>query len=291
MTKRRLIINADDFGWSSSINEAVERAHSNGVLTSASIMAGGGAVEEAIRIAGRNPKLGLGLHLTLAQGKPLSEKRDIQSLCTPDGNFLTRTQLARKAVQGKLRPDDLRNEFLAQLNRLTSAGVNLTHIDSHQHIHVLPQVREVVLSEAKRLGLAVRIPDETQLWFGGRGRGLSGLVQLGRKMNLRFWAAGFRRKAVLAKLRANDHFVSPFGLLPPIRELTPAAFDFLLRKLKPGLTEMMVHPGLGDDLAEVWGGDPQLMTDRRTEARVLCSAGFKAEIDRLGLRLVNFSQA
>jgi len=288
VAQRRLIVNADDFGGADSINQAVAEGYGAGSITSASLMAGGPALAGAAEVARDCPNLGLGLHFTLTQGRPLSKFGQIPNLCQADGRFLARASLLARLLSGRVRAGEIAAELEAQFQRLTEQGLELTHIDGHQHVHVLPGVAPIVLAAAGRCGLAVRMPVEELIWWGRMGPGLAGAArQMAKKAAFLPWALWSRRRARAAGLAINDHFRSIFGLAPA-SEVSPEAFNRLLSGLKPGLTELMVHPAKGDDMAYLWNFHPRLVADRRREAEILADPGLAQRIKTAGIQLVNY---
>ena len=138
----RLIVNADDFGRSHSINEAVIRAHQEGILTSASLMVNETGCDEAIRLAKENPKLGVGLHLTLLVGRSALAPEKIPGLVNPRGEFSNNPVGVgfRYFFNRRLR-GQLRAEIHAQFDRFHATGLPLDHVNGHLHLHLHPANR------------------------------------------------------------------------------------------------------------------------------------------------------
>lgn len=165
----RLILNADDFGQTSGINRAVEELHRAGALTSATLMAGGSAFESAVAIAKNNPALGVGCHVVLVDGTPISPPETVPSLLGPDRrNFRSSIfDFAQAALRGSLRADEIEREAFAQMERLQQAGIQPTHFDSHKHTHLFPAVLGPLLQAGRRAGVAaLRRPFEPS-WSAG----------------------------------------------------------------------------------------------------------------------------
>src|SRR4029079_6807551 len=156
----RLIVNADDFGLSEAVNRAVIEAHEHGIVTSTSIMAGGSAFEHAAALATRTPTLDVGVHLTLTEQQPVAES--VPSLVGADGQFAPHaTDFAKRWLRGTIALADVRTELDAQIRRVRAHGVRPTHLDGHQHVHVLPGIARVVAELAREHGIrAVRVPTE-----------------------------------------------------------------------------------------------------------------------------------
>ncbi|HET8585835.1 MAG TPA: hopanoid biosynthesis-associated protein HpnK, partial [Casimicrobiaceae bacterium] len=138
---KKLIVTADDFGAAREVNEAVELAHTKGILTAASLMMSGDAVDDAIARARRLPTLRVGLHLVLVDGKPVLPPAAIPALVDRDGRFPR--DLVRAGVNLFLRPDARRQlaaEIAAQFDAFAATGLALDHVNAHHHFHLHPSV-------------------------------------------------------------------------------------------------------------------------------------------------------
>ncbi|MGE3311472.1 MAG: hopanoid biosynthesis-associated protein HpnK [Limisphaerales bacterium] len=152
--RRRLIVNADDFGGSHAINEAVSRAHREGVLTTASLMVAGDAFDEAVAIARAMPSLGVGLHLTLVHGAAVLSHGRNPGLTGPDGRFSDNAPMAgfRYWARRDLR-EALRAEIGAQFERFRETGLPLDHVNGHLHLHLHPVVLGLLEERAREWGV------------------------------------------------------------------------------------------------------------------------------------------
>lgn len=167
----RLIVNADDFGLTHGINRAVAELHEAGAVTSATLMASGPAFEEAVRIAHEHPGLGVGCHVVFTDGMPVSHPEMIPSLIGADGKTFRPSLLEFVAatLTGRIDPEDIIREGLAQVQRLQRAGIDVTHLDTHKHTHMLPQIAQPLLYVAERAGVgAIRSPFE-ETWSATEG--------------------------------------------------------------------------------------------------------------------------
>jgi predicted glycoside hydrolase/deacetylase ChbG (UPF0249 family) len=159
----RLILNADDFGLTPGINRAVVELHQAGVLTSATLMATGPAFADAARLAVQNPTLGVGCHLVLTGGMPISHPESIPTLLGADGKSFRPSVLdfAQAVLRGTVRPADIAREVQAQIQTLQRAGLDVTHVDTHKHTHLLPAVAQTIWHIANRCGIfSLRNPIE-----------------------------------------------------------------------------------------------------------------------------------
>jgi len=162
----QIILNADDFGHSATINAAVVRAHREGVLTSTSLMVTGGAAEEAVALAREVPTLAVGLHLVVAAGRPVLPPDRIPHLVNGNGCFVD--DPLRAGLQyffGRAAQEELAQEIEAQFHRFSATGLPLSHVDGHLHMHLHPTVLRLLLPLAIAHGAqGLRLPRD-DLWL------------------------------------------------------------------------------------------------------------------------------
>jgi predicted glycoside hydrolase/deacetylase ChbG (UPF0249 family) len=159
----RLIINADDFGLTPGVNRAIAELHQAHVLTSTTLMATGAAFDDAVAIARANPSLGIGCHVVLTDGEPISSPESIPTLMGADGKNFRPSLLdfMQAVVRGKVREEDIEREALAQIQKLQHAGIAVTHLDTHKHTHLFPAVARPLLRVAEQTSIgAIRNPFE-----------------------------------------------------------------------------------------------------------------------------------
>lgn len=272
MTVRRLVINADDLGLTVGVNDGIFDAHDHGILTSASLFAGAPATIDAIRRARGRPSLGLGVHLALVDGTPTLPSHRIPTLVEGDGRFRRSWKpFIVACLRGKVSLAEVELELTAQIERLRSAGIRLTHLDAHKHVHAYPPVFAIVSRLAGRFGIpAVRVPYERWSPIGGEvhSRGTARLQAL-LNAAMRPWARRDYRTAASHGVRT-PYFAGRIhtGIL------TADALAGLVRRLPPGVTELMVHPGYADDELERTG--TRLLQSRQHELDLLCSLEARA---------------
>lgn len=274
--RARLIINADDFGFSEGVTRGILEAHAAGSVTSTSIMANGVDWENAVRLARANRKLDIGLHLNLVQGRPLLR---VPSLTDPaTSEFYPLGALARRAMMGRIDAEELEAETRAQIERVRGAGIAVTHLDSHRHAHAMPGIFPVVARVASEVGIRViRIPREPL------GINALDVAATSRKLVLRAALAASHALLLAPPLMATDHFrgISLQGGTHFARRLRRA-----LDTLEPGSTELMVHPGHVD--ASLAAQDPYT-APREIELAELLSAGVRDRLRRGDIELVSFA--
>lgn len=240
---RYIIINADDFGRHAEINRAVEEGLVHGCLRSATVMPGGAAFAGAIDIARRHEELGLGVHFTLVDGHPILPPEEIPSLVGSEGDFLPdHTALLKRYLKGSINLEEVRRELAAQLQKVEATGIPISHVDSHQHMHTLPGIIDIVLDLAARAGIrAVRTP-RTPLFAGAFG-GLGQLVgRLGLSTLARLAACKAHRRGLLTP----DNFA---GIVAG-EAVSEGELLHLIAHLPQGTTEVMMHPGMKNDVLQ-----------------------------------------
>jgi hopanoid biosynthesis associated protein HpnK len=227
-----LVVTADDFGAAVEVNEAVEIAHERGILTAASLMVAGAAVADAIERARRLPRLGVGLHLDLTEGRPVLSVDRVPDLVGRDGRFRTNLGLTglRVATSGRVR-EQMRAEIDAQFAAFAATRLTFDHVNAHRHFHVHPVIAGMVLEAASRYGVrALRAPVEHG-WPSG-----SGWLAVPFARSLRRRA---RRRGILVPDQV-------FGLAAS-GHMTKRAVQCALDHLQGGLNELYLHPALSDD--------------------------------------------
>ena len=279
---KQLIVNADDFGLHPLINAGIIKGHQEGFITSTSLMPSAPCWQEAVRLAKENPRLGIGVHLTLVGGVPsVLPKEKVSSLLDDDGLFLPDyVAFAKRYYGGAVKRSELEAELRAQLERALSCGVNITHIDSHQHTHVLPGINSLVLKLSNEYNIIrVRIPKEGYLFTGGFQTGVGRLI--GRS-GLSFCADMAALRADSLGLRHPQHF---YGMLAG-GHLNAQLIANILRQLPEGVSEIMTHPGL--DSAAL-GKAFSWQYHWREELDAYLDADNKALLKELGIEPVSFA--
>jgi hopanoid biosynthesis associated protein HpnK len=247
---KQLIVTADDFGLTHRVNEAIGKAHRQGIVTSASLMANGVAFESAVDILKCNPGLDVGLHLNLTEGRPITPASQIPSLANSTGFLYDHPfKLAAAMLRGKVRAADLEKEVRAQIERCVSAGARITHVDGHKHVHVLPPVLKVVCRVAPQYGIkAVRATVErTPRLLSFVFRNSSSWPQIlkqyvfGKVVSGNWWLAGPGEEGRTMNAPRRLYGITQTGFLDA------ATFAEIVKGLETGINELMCHPGYVDD--------------------------------------------
>ncbi|MFZ2950958.1 MAG: hopanoid biosynthesis-associated protein HpnK [Desulfuromonadaceae bacterium] len=279
---KQLIITSDDFGLSSGVNRAVEQGWKNGLLTSASIMAGGAAFDEAAKIARRNPALQIGLHLTLVQGRAVLPPAEVPDLVDAGGNF------SENPVRSGIRYFfdrglycQLKREIEAQIKKVLDAGIGLTHIDGHLNMHLHPTVFRILAELMPRYGISsFRLSRERlaeNLRFDGErkfGKTLENLI------------FGFLTDHARPELdRLGIRYASEVKGVLNSGRMTEEYILNIIDGLQEGLTEIYFHPGILPD-AEI----SRRMPDYRHQAELVAitSPLVREKLQGLQIQLQNY---
>ena len=248
----RLIINADDFGLTPGINRAVIELHRAGVLTSATLMATGPSFDHAVALARANPTLGVGCHLVFTDGIPVSHPEAIPTLLGADGKTFRPSlwDFAQAALRGTIDPGDIALEAQAQIQKIQRAGIDVTHVDTHKHTHLLPSIARIVFHIANRCGVpSIRNPIEPR-WSAALSH-----APIRRRLEMRLLAR-FERpfRAITADAREHDFIpegtlgIAATGIMNAqiLREI----LNCLVYSHPNATCELLCHPGFQDAALE-----------------------------------------
>ena len=244
-----MIVNADDFGLTAGVNRAITELHASGVLTSTTLMARAGATSEAINLALATASLGVGCHVVLADGEPVLPPNEIPTLVDrKTGCFPYKlTEFLARLFTGRIAAEEIEAEATAQIGLLRSKGLKLTHIDTHKHTHMFPQVLRPVLRAARAAGIrAVRNPFEPA--WAVRATAGAGLARCFEVNLLR------RLESQCRRIIAEEEFATTSGTIAVVGTgvLNAAAVRSLISAMPEGTWELVTHPGYNDaDLAKV----------------------------------------
>lgn len=246
---KRLIVTADDVGLHRGMTEGAIRAHREGIVTACSVVANGAAFDDAVARLRNTPALEVGVHLTLVEEKPLTSMRFPKKYTSFVPLYLARA-IPMRAIEAELR---------AQIEKVLATGLRVTHLNGHQHLHVLPRIFRLVKKLAGEYSIGyVRTVDDS----GGKERGLAiaALNFLGRR------ARGTNQRTI--GVAAAGHLDDVVPLLDHVE----------------GLTELVTHPGIAVTGYDHWG----YAWD--AETRALCDPRLRAELARRGIELTTPSR-
>jgi len=246
---KRLIVNADDFGWTEGVNRGIVEAYRNGIVTSTTLLANGAAFDGAAQLARQERRLGVGVHLNLSDGAPLLPRWEVPSLMNEQGQFSGGPmKLVARMLAGRLRPAEVEAEWDAQIGKVEKAGIQPTHLDGHKHVHMLPALFLIALRVARRHAIpAVRVSIEHFLGCNAtlrrnRRRTLGTLTQHARARALNWMATDARTEVERADLTCPEFFCG----LTQTGFLDANELETILWNLPVGTSELMCHPGYRD---------------------------------------------
>jgi hopanoid biosynthesis associated protein HpnK len=277
---RRLIINADDFGLTSGVNRGILKAHTNGIVTSATLMACGAQFAEAVALAEHAPRLSVGCHVVLVDGSPMLETSRVSSLIANSGPRFRESVISfgLLATAGRLDQDEIEAEVTAQIKKLQASGIHVSHLDSHKHTHMFPVALKGILRAARACGVrAIRNPFEP-IVFATSGN-WKRRFQLGI---LKRYQATFRDELAAA------HMVTPNGCIGIVATggLNLTTFQDLIQNLPEGTWEFVSHPGYNDgDLQKI---STRLRDSRETELAILTSDDVKVLLRKERVELISY---
>jgi chitin disaccharide deacetylase len=286
---RRLIVNADDFGFTSGVNRAIVEAHTHGVVTSTTLMANGPAFAEAAQLATGLPQLSVGCHVVLIDGNPVLAPEQVSSLT--DGHSATARfrdglkTFAARSFAGRISAEEIEAEATAQIRKLQSSGIAVSHVDTHKHTHLFPGVLRPLLRAAAACGVrALRNP------FGPR-RPLRSSQLLAkpelwtRYAELRFLA---RFAAKFRDAVEREAFVTPDGTMgiEVTGVLDETLFKALAEGMPDGTWEFVCHPGYND--AALGAAKTRLRESREIELRALTLPQAREVLRSNGITLISY---
>ena len=277
---KRLIVNADDFGLCKGVNLAIQRAHTEGILTSATIMASADGTDEALKMAAEMPNLGVGIHLNLVEGPASCQNGQADMII--DSTGILKFSPGKVAIMSMICPRTRRAieaELTAQIESLMQKGLKPTHFDSHKHVHTFPSIYNIVTRLARRFDIkAIRWPLEKSITTSSNWP----LPSKSGKINAQIITTMARINRCQDKsLIRNDSF---YG----IAHTGKADDDFwqaVCAGAKAEVAEVMTHPGYSDGL------DPaktRLIEERQVELEAICSEKTKLAVAEANIELIHY---
>jgi hopanoid biosynthesis associated protein HpnK len=262
---KQLIVNADDLGLTPGVNRGILRAFQDGIVTSASLLVVGSAFEEAVGLARQNPKLDIGLHLALVEERALLGRDVLRTLVDETGRFpRTSGEFFRRAFLGRIKWDEVEREIAAQIARFQNTGLRLSHLNSHQHVHMFPPVFQIIGRLTRGMD-NVWIRNPAGPWRKSPGVRIERWVQqLG--LNLTCLSARGLHGRPLLQMPDGMYGFEAGGCL------ARSALERILRKIPDGLYELICHPGEDDAETRMryshwgyrWAEELEALTARET---------------------------
>jgi hopanoid biosynthesis associated protein HpnK len=285
MTSHRyLIVNGDDFGLSPQVNAGVIHAHQHGILTNTSLMIAGPARQDAVTRAKETPSLGVGLHLTLIQGRAALPPHCTSAITDFAGNFLDNpTHAGLRYFFAPRARDQVRDESRAQIEKFLATGLPLSHVDGHLNIHMHPTVLDILIELLREYNLpAMRVSHEPLA--------LSLALDPRAGVRKRWESFIFTRLALRAKKKLHAAgIVFPTALfgLHQSGEITESYLLRLIPQLAPGVTELYCHPAFLP-CPEIQRWTPTYRRDSELDA--LTRRSVRNAIEEKGITLISYRE-
>ncbi len=286
---RRLIVNADDFGFTAGVNRAIADAHTRGIVTSSTLMANGRAFDNAVRLAKTMPRLSVGCHVVLIDGEPVLDAELLPSITSASSSGARfrdgLKSFAPRALAGGLDTGEIEAEASAQIRKLQAAGISVSHVDTHKHTHLFPTVLRPLLRAARTCGVqAIRNP------FGPR-KPLKSSELLKRPTLWTRYAEVRLLSALAGKFRdaaKREGMVTSDGTLGIVvtGALDERLFRVIAEIVPDGTWEFVCHPGYNDD--DLKSARTRLRESRETELRVLTMPEARELLMQQGIDLISY---
>lgn len=284
---RRLIINADDFGLTPGVNRAIAEAHQNGVVTSATLMANSGAYAEAVQSAKATPRLSIGCHVVLVDGEPMLPCERVPTLLADSVRFPNGFGvIARRALRKKIDSAEIEAEVIAQIHRIQESGMTVSHVDSHKHVHMLPQIGAAIIRAARACGVrSIRNPFVPVKPLAA--------AHLLRRPHL--WTRYTETKILRSYHRRFRQLVSDANMLTPdgsFGVVSTGALDLdlfraIVGSIPDGTWEFVCHPGYVDNALGTIR--TRLRESREKELLVLTSDDARRALADNGIELISYT--
>jgi predicted glycoside hydrolase/deacetylase ChbG (UPF0249 family) len=293
---RNLIVNADDFGLTAGVNRAIVECNAAGIVSSTTLMASGRAFGDAVAAAGLAPKVSVGCHVVLVDGTPVSALDSVDTLLAirsaePDKFFSSLSAFAARAMLGGFDRDQLMAEATAQIRKLQAAGIQVTHLDTHKHAHIFPEILTALLRAARICGVrAIRNPFVPLKVMPARQ--YKGKRDLWKRYGQVRMLHTFARQFIDRTKRAG--LVTPDGIVGVIETGSGEGegYSSLLRQtltsLPEGTWEWVCHPGYND--ADLSAAGTRLRDSREEERRLLSSPELRQFLEEQKIRVISYRE-
>jgi len=286
---KQLIVNADDFGLTAKVSQAIFDGHCHGLISSTSLLANGEAFDSAVALARQAPRLGVGVHLNLTEGKSVAARGSIPSLVNAQG-FFARTpgSLWRAITLGRVSLTEIEKELRAQIEKVAAAGIVPTHLDSHKHVHALGALGAISIRIARAYGIpAIRCVAERWSAMGHLlGRHPRAATTIVRQRINGFLLARASKEWTLQLSEAGIACAIHFFGLTPTGFLDEEILSQILRHLPEGTSELMCHPGYVDNTLRQT--PTRLLGQREIEYQALTRPAIVQLVRELGIQVVSY---
>ena len=284
--KKKLIVNADGFGFTSGVNRGIIDSIEKGIVRSTSALANMPAIEEVGEFQKRFPDVSIGIHFNLTVGKPVSSLEEVQSLVNAKGEFFGK-EFVPRLLTGRIKFAEMVRELDNQVKRLVELGVRPTHFDGHQNKHLYPQFFLAALRVAKKWNIKCMRSHNRCLFIKGGNR----------LKKLLFYYVSHPQRAIthsisraltwyahLNNIRTADRLITP-GYADHSKKSSLETWLGIIETLPPGINEIYCHPGYPDDFL---AKHAVYVEERKIEVEVLTNPELKQAIKEQGIQLISF---
>ena len=277
-------MNADDFGLTGGVNRGIIEAHQRGIVTSTTLMANSAGFENAVTLAQANPKLSVGCHVMVVDGTPVLPPSKISTLAEGQSFRRDLSSFALRALLGKINMDEIEAEATAQIRKLQSAGIAVSHIDTHKHTHMFPRVLKPLLQAATKCGVrAIRNPFGRMVFpFVAKRPAL--WKRYSQITLLNGWRSQFLAAVATAGMITTD---GSLGVVAT-GSLDDSLMRFTLETIPEGTWELVTHPGYNDAALE--GIHTRLRESRDVEREILCSLETWRQVQGKRVALISYGE-
>jgi predicted glycoside hydrolase/deacetylase ChbG (UPF0249 family) len=284
--RKRLIVNADDLGLSRGITDGIFFAHQQGIVTSTSYMVNQPASDYAAERLQNYPSLDVGIHLNLCQGRPVLPPCAVPTLVGSDGYFLPPSRMARRLTLWRASAKEILNEFCAQIDRMTAAGLKPSHADSHHRFHFYPAAAMAFEKAVRSRGICRARAARKVFWPANGSASNAHAGSYFRRRSVHAYNE-FLQKVLFRNLKLPDAGVALHPAFRGKLKELPEAWKFTLRHMPAGTYEIWCHPGFPEaGFSETDG----LSKQRLMEIKILTDPALERNVRDAGIELTAFAQ-
>lgn len=272
---RRLIINADDFGMSREVNEGIKQGIEAGIITSVSVIVNMPYFDDAISYLKKHPEVSVGLHFNITEGSPILDRKSTSTLILEDGSFFYWTSIVYYLFLRQISLGEISAELIVQYRKLEKTKLKISHIDSHHHLHLFPEIFRLLTGFAQKKGiksLRCRAFNPGRLFFW-----LKNLPTFKQFIIITLCVID---SAFLAKSKSFYEVNNLFDISWD-KKMTEEKFCHYLELLPDGTTEIICHPAV---LSKT--GNPRFLGPRYKGLKILLSDRVKKTIEKNNINLV-----
>jgi len=284
---KRLIVNADGFGFTFGINKGIFESVADGIVTSTSCVVNFQAIEEVGKLASEFKPISIGIHFNLSVGSPVCKPKEIPSLINEKGEFHG-AHFSSLIMKGKIVEEEMLKELRAQAKLLKSQGVRISHWDGHQNKHLYPLFFRCGMTVAEEFGIEA-IRTHRRYLFSSESKN--------RTWDLvKYYISHPKQIATHIYARRNTKMAEKSGFKAADRLITPAYLDrskksnletwvAIMKRLPEGTNEIYCHPGYPDDTLRKYA---VYVDERLEEVTIMKSAEVKKAARENGVTLISF---